>query len=87
MYPPHDISDAARDLMLKLCAPSGAISISSFVGVSGKTIIVVHVRPPFKYLTSRIPNVWMGFDVEFDIVAAPTMSEQSAPHSFLCMAH
>lgn len=77
MYLLHDIYDVASDLASKLHAPAGAITISSFLGPSGETIIVVHVRPQYKYLTSRIPNSWMGFEVEFDIVETPSMNEQS----------
>jgi hypothetical protein len=78
MYPLHDIDDVASNLATKLHAPTGAISISSFLSASGETIIVVHVRPQFKYLTSRIPSRWMGFGVEFDVTEPPSMNEQSA---------
>ncbi|MCY1378737.1 hypothetical protein D9M69_663980 [compost metagenome] len=87
MYPLHDIYDAASELAAKLHAPTGSISINSFLGTSGETIIVVHVRPQFKYLTSRIPSRWMGFEVEFDIAELPSMNEQSTAASTAYHAH
>jgi hypothetical protein len=78
MYHLHDIYDAAVDLAAKLNAPTGAIGISSFIRSDGDAIIVVHVRPQFKHLTSRIPAKWMGFDVEWDVSEMPSMNEQNA---------
>lgn len=87
MYPLHDIYAVASDLATKLQAPTGAISVSSFLGASGETIIIVHVRPQFKYLASRIPNRWMGFEVEFDVAEPPSMNEQSITSGTICHTH
>ena len=87
MYPLPDIYDVASDLAAKLHAPTGAISISSFLAASGKTVIVVHVRPKFKYLASQIPNRWMGFEVEFDIAELPSMNEHSTAGRTAYHAH
>lgn len=77
MYPLHDIYDVAVDLHTKLRAPPGAISISSHKLPSDETILIVHLRPQFKYLTASIPTSWMGYRIEFDISALPSMNEQS----------
>lgn len=72
MYP--DIRDVAVDLSAKLAAPRDAVSISSFREKSGETILIVHVRPQYRYLCARVPVEWKGVKVECDVADVPTMN-------------
>lgn len=74
MYPSFNIQEVALNLTSSLAAPQGAVSISSFLRSSGDTILVVHIHPRFRYLSSKIPREWMGVPVEFDIANYPRMN-------------
>ena len=74
MYQLSKLQDVALNLTSMLAAPQGAVSISSFLRPAGDTILVVHINPRFRYLSSKVPRELMGVPIEYDIVDYPKMN-------------
>jgi hypothetical protein len=71
------LKEYAAEIRVYLSAPSGALSISSFLKETGETVLRVFVRPEHRYLVARVPLTWKGVSVECDIAEVPVMSSCS----------
>lgn len=67
----RDLYSAARHLLAKIDAPSGAVSISTFTGAEQGIALRVFLRPDFRHLARRVPTEWEGFIVMCEVAETP----------------
>lgn len=69
----RDLFSAAKLLLAKIDAPSGAVSISTFMRADHDMVLRVFLRPDFRHLARRVPLEWEGYSVMCEVSEPPRM--------------
>lgn len=67
----RDPYSAARHLLARIDAPSGAVSISTFTNAGSSLALRVFLRQDFRHLAGRVPSEWEGFKVLCEVSEIP----------------
>lgn len=69
----RDLFSAAKLLLAKIDAPSGAVSISTFMRADHDMVLRVFLRPDFRHLARLVPHEWEGYSVMCEVSEPPRM--------------
>jgi hypothetical protein len=67
----RDPYSAAKHLLARIDAPSGAVSVSTFSCAGSSLALRVFLRQDFRHLANKVPSEWEGFKVLCEVAELP----------------